>query len=170
MIITKNLSNEIDDQILTYHKVIDCIISNKTNDVVFVVGSWVSQVYENDKPQAKTNIAVHYDLWSYEYYDAGAQTVMDHPDWHENGPARPDPTFIWNPLTLSWVPPSELPLDDLKIEKWKEIKIARNTAEFGGFVWNGFAFDSTQISVIRISAQVQSAIISKMTQTPYSIN
>lgn len=168
MIITKNLQNDFDDQILTYHKIIDCIVDNKTTDVVFVVGSWVSQETENEKPLFKTNINVHYGQWTYEYYNAGIETVMAHPDWIGGGPVKPDASYIWNPLTLAWVPPAELPLDDLKVEKWEIIKSTRNTVEFGGFMWNGYQFQSTQMSVIRIGGQVQAAIISKMMTTPFS--
>lgn len=170
MIITKNLTNDFDDQILTYHKIIDCIVDEKSTDVVFVVGSWVSQENEIEKPLLKTNINVHYDQWSFEYYNIGPETVMGHPDWQGNGPPRPEPACTWNPITLDWVAPKPIPLDELKATKWNEIKVFRSATEFGGFEWNGYIFDSSQLSVVRIGAQSQAAIISKLMVTPYSID
>jgi len=67
------------------------------------------------------------------------------------------------------VPPSEIPLADLKLEKWDQIKYSRNLNEFGGFEWNGNRFNSSQISTIRINGQAQAAIVAKMTESPFSV-
>ena len=170
MIITKSIKNTIDDQILSYHEIVDCILNAKNSDVTLVVGSWVSELSKNEKPLLTTDIDVTYDKWLPEYYGTSSTTVMEHPEWNETGPKKPDPSYIWNPLSLEWVAPNAEPLDDLKTEKWNQIKLLRNIMEFGGFSWKNQIFDSGQLSLIRLGTTVQSAIISKITSVPFSIN
>ena len=43
-------------------------------------------------------------------------------------------------------------LQAVKTEKWNQIKMDRNKAEFGGFIFEGLKFDSDQISQGRILA------------------
>lgn len=43
-------------------------------------------------------------------------------------------------------------IDDVRRQKWEEIKLARNQFEFGGFTYNDWPFDSDQISQGRILA------------------
>ena len=170
MIITKSITNSHDNQILTYHEVVSCILNGESSDVTFEVGSWVSEQYKSEKPSLITNIDVIYEEWLPEYYSISSTTVMEHPDWIETGPQKPDPSYMWNPLSLEWVAPNAEPLDDLKTEKWNQIKLFRNIIEFGGFSWKNQIFDSGQLSLIRLGTTVQSAIISKITSSPFSIN
>ena len=170
MIITKDIKNSQDDQILSYHEVVSCILNQKSSDVTFVVGSWVAEQFKTEKPLLTTNIDVIYEEWLPEYYGIAATTIMQHPDWNETGPDKPDPSYIWNPLLLEWVAPGIEPIEELKIEKWDQIKLFRNMAEFGGFTWKDQVFDSGQLSLIRIGASVQQAIISKITSTAFSRN
>lgn len=65
-------------------------------------------------------------------------------------------TFYRYDLELgAWVDPR--PLHELQAEKWAEIKRNRDTAEFGGFTWDGSPFDSDAISQSRIQGAVQLA-------------
>lgn len=50
-------------------------------------------------------------------------------------------------------------LEDVKADKWKQIKQARNIEEFGGFEWDGSRFDSNAISQQRIAGAAQMAAI-----------
>lgn len=65
--------------------------------------------------------------------------------------------MVWSNEILNWVDTRNL--EDIKKSKWDEIKQARNTAEFGGFTWDGSQFDSDAISQQRISGAVQLAMI-----------
>lgn len=68
---------------------------------------------------------------------------------------RPSPEHQWDWATHAWVDPRSL--DDLKAERWAVIKAARDTAEFGGFTWDGSVFDSDLTSQSRIQGAVQLA-------------
>lgn len=50
-------------------------------------------------------------------------------------------------------------LEQCKNHAIKSIKSSREKAEFAGFVWNGFAFDSDAISQSRIQGAVQLALL-----------
>lgn len=64
----------------------------------------------------------------------------------------------------------EVTLNDLKSTKWLEIKQARNQAEFGGFTWDGSAFDSDPTSQSRIQGASQLATLALMNAQPFSID
>lgn len=46
-----------------------------------------------------------------------------------------------------------------KLEQWKKIKDARDTAEFAGFIWDNSTFDSDTVSQARIQSSTQLAMI-----------
>ena len=54
--------------------------------------------------------------------------------------------------SMTWV--DRRTLDDHKTRKWQEIKAARQSTEFGGFIWDGSVFDSDAISQSRIQGAV----------------
>ena len=58
--------------------------------------------------------------------------------------------FKFNYATKSWEDIRELSV--VKTSKWNQIKLERNKAEFGGFLWEGLKFDSDQVSQGRILA------------------
>lgn len=70
-------------------------------------------------------------------------------------PAKPDGYTEFNYSTLAWEDPRTL--TDHKMEKWAEIKQARDTFEYGGFAWDGSMFDSDAISQQRIQGLLQIA-------------
>jgi hypothetical protein len=52
-----------------------------------------------------------------------------------------------------------MPIVELKAAKWAEIKTARNTVEYAGFIWDNSTFDSDPVSQQRISGAVQLATL-----------
>ena len=73
-------------------------------------------------------------------------------------PPKPSDCHVFNYADRVWVDPRTL--DDLKAAKWAEIRLARDAADFNGFVWQGRRFDSDQISQGRITGAVQLAQMS----------
>lgn len=67
----------------------------------------------------------------------------------------PHPWMIWNDTQFCWVDGRDL--DEHKAFKWEEIKAARSTAEYAGFVWDGSTFDSDLVSQQKIMGAVQLA-------------
>lgn len=68
---------------------------------------------------------------------------------------KPSSNHTFNYTTKQWEDPRTL--DDLKGEKWRNIKFNRDGAEYGGFTWDGCVFDSDAISQQRIAGAVQLA-------------
>jgi len=60
----------------------------------------------------------------------------------------PTPYHIFNYDLKDWVDPRTL--DEIKAQKWAEIKSGRDSLEFGGFVFEGDVYDSDQVSQGRI--------------------
>lgn len=63
-------------------------------------------------------------------------------------PAQPSPYHIFNYDLKAWIDPRTL--DEIKAQKWAEIKAMRDQLEFGGFEFEGGAYDSDQVSQSRI--------------------
>lgn len=82
-------------------------------------------------------------------------------------PQAPSSVYVWNHVSNTWVDPRTLA--ELKDAKWQEIKEARNTQEFGGFIWDGSHFSSDITSQQRISSAVQLASISKNSGQPFTV-
>lgn len=74
---------------------------------------------------------------------------------HYEQPMQPGPHHVFDWAIKQWIDPRTL--QDLRDTKWTEIKRARSTAEYGGFVWDGSTFDSDAISQARIQGAVQLA-------------
>jgi hypothetical protein len=68
-------------------------------------------------------------------------------------PNKPSTWNTWDWETNTWT--DTRPLIAVKEAKWLQIKDARNSAEYGGFLWNGYVFDSDPVSQQRISGAVQ---------------
>lgn len=64
------------------------------------------------------------------YYSNGSFHVI---------PESPDPIMTFNYESLIWEDPRSL--EQLKTDKWAEIKTHRDAEEFGPFVYNGMTFD-----------------------------
>lgn len=61
--------------------------------------------------------------------------------------------FDWT--TKQWIDPRTL--DEIKQEKWNELKALRTEKEVGGFSWNNYAFDSDLASQQKIIGATQLA-------------
>lgn len=62
--------------------------------------------------------------------------------------SAPSQYHVFNYTTKEWYDPRTL--DELKTEKWTELKRQRDMFEFGGFTWNGGTYDSDRTSQSRI--------------------
>ena len=60
----------------------------------------------------------------------------------------PSPHHIFDYAFKQWVDPRTL--DEIKNQKWTEIKAQRTQLEFGGFIFEGHMYDSDQVSQGRI--------------------
>ena len=85
----------------------------------------------------------------------GCQAVEDTPEpnmYYQDGwvamPAQPTSYHIFNYDLKDWIDPRSL--DDLKAQKWAEIKAMRDQLEFGGFEFEDGIYDSDQVSQGRI--------------------
>lgn len=63
-------------------------------------------------------------------------------------PDSPSPSYVFNYETKHWV--DQRTLDEIKAQKWAEIKSERDSLEFGGFEFEGGVYDSDQASQGRI--------------------
>ena len=70
-----------------------------------------------------------------------------HPNWIPM-PPRPDGFNEFDYTTKQWIDPRSL--DDIKAQKWAEIKSQRDRLEFGGFEFEGNIYDSDRVSQGRI--------------------
>lgn len=69
---------------------------------------------------------------------------------------QPSPHHTFNYATKQWIDPRSL--DDLKAQKWAEIKIQRDQLEFGGFEFEGGVYDSDQVAQGRITGAAVAGI------------
>lgn len=71
-------------------------------------------------------------------------------------PAQPSPYFIFDYEIKQWIDPRSL--DEIKAQKWAEIKSERDILEFGGFEFDGGIYDSDQVSQGRITGAASAGI------------
>lgn len=71
-------------------------------------------------------------------------------------PAQPSPHFIFDYEIKQWVDPRSL--DEIKAQKWTEIKSQRDQLEFGGFEFEGGVYDSDQVSQGRIMGAASAGV------------
>ncbi|WP_159917879.1 DUF4376 domain-containing protein [Pantoea sp. 18069] len=83
----------------------------------------------------------------------GAQYVSAGRVW--DMPLRPSSAHIFDYTKKEWSDPRTLL--ELRAARWDEIKLARDAAEFGGFVWAGSRFDSDAVSQSRLRGAAQEA-------------
>ena len=75
--------------------------------------------------------------------------------------------FRWSNDSMSWI--DQRAFADLQAAKWKEIKAERAAREFGGYTWDGSAFDSDEQSQSRIMGAVQMAVLAAAAQQTFEI-
>lgn len=71
-------------------------------------------------------------------------------------PAQPTPYHIFNYDLRGWVDPRTL--DEIKAQKWAEIKSGRDSLEFGGFEFEGNTYDSDRVSQGRIMGAAAASV------------
>lgn len=82
------------------------------------------------------------------------KTVFDYWDGNEwvAPPEQPDMFHTFDYSSRLWIDPRTL--DEIKAQKWAEIKSERDRLEFGGFEFDGGIYDSDQVSQGRIMGAV----------------
>lgn len=73
--------------------------------------------------------------------------------WSEGGWVTPPPKpegiwYTFDYVSKQWIDPRSI--DDVKTQKWEEVKLQRDQLEFGGFEFEGNVYDSDQVSQGRI--------------------
>lgn len=71
-------------------------------------------------------------------------------------PAQPSPHFVFDYEIKQWIDPRTL--DEIKAQKWAEIKVVRDQLEFGGFEFDGGIYDSDQVSQGRIMGAAMAGV------------
>lgn len=71
-------------------------------------------------------------------------------------PKRPSMHHTFDYTTKQWINPRSL--DEIKAQKWAEIKSQRDQLEFGGFEFDGNVYDSDQVSQGRIMGAAAAGI------------
>ena len=102
----------------------------------------------------------------FEGIQAPETVYFDTPLWRDI-PPRPSPHHTWAWDSKTWAAPA---LDTLRAAQWKAIKIARSAFEFGGFTWDGSAFDSDSKSQSRIMGAAQLATLAQLAGEPFAID
>ena len=82
------------------------------------------------------------------YVEAGCVVEM---------PVKPSAHHVFDWAAKVWVDPRSL--QDLKDARWAEVRRERDSAEFGGFTWDGSRFDSDALSQQRITGAVTLAMM-----------
>ena len=72
-------------------------------------------------------------------------------------PVKPSVHHVFDWAAKDWVDPRSL--QDLKDARWAEVRRERDSAEFGGFSWDGSRFDSDALSQQRITGAVTLAMM-----------
>ena len=75
------------------------------------------------------------------YWDGGIQQFVELPD-------KPSKYHTFDYVIKEWIDPRSL--DEVKAQKWAEIKSERDRIEFGSFEFDGDIYDSDQVSQGRI--------------------
>ena len=102
----------------------------------------------NTPSDAKFVDDVDYVL-STDYFDAKSKKFVSIGD-----PPTHNHTFDYT--TKQWTDPRSL--DEIKAQKWAEIKSQRDRLEFGGFAFEGNVYDSDQVSQGRIMGAVSAGV------------
>lgn len=82
--------------------------------------------------------------------------------------AQPSSLHTINTDTLMWA--DRRTLDQVKAEKWEEIKAARDAAEHAGFTAGGYPYDSDAVSQQRITGAVTMAMLAMQAGQAFSID
>lgn len=95
-----------------------------------------------------------------EYHDLIAGTPV-------RKPLQPSQNHVFDYATKQWKDPRTI--EDLKSSKRAEIKQDRTQAEYLGFTWSSYVFDSDAVSQSRINGAVTLAMIAIQAAVPYEV-
>lgn len=105
------------------------------------------------------NAASHQDYIEVDYFTfekaSRVEGYVDKGEWYA-AEGKPSENHIYDYDLKDWIDPRTL--DDLKTQKWNEIKAERDILEFGGFEFEGGVYDSDQVSQARIMGASSSGI------------
>ena len=97
------------------------------------------------------NAASHHEYIEVDYCTfekaSRVEGYVDKGEWYA-AEGKPSETHIYDYDLKDWVDPRTL--DEIKAQKWAEIKSQRDQLEFGGFEFEGGVYDSDQVSQGRI--------------------
>ena len=97
------------------------------------------------------NAATHQDYIEVDYFTfekaSRVEGYVGKGEWHA-AEGKPSENHIYDYDLRVWVDPRTL--DEIKAQRWTEIKSGRAQLEFGGFEFEGNTYDSDQISQGRI--------------------
>ena len=79
----------------------------------------------------------------------------------------PSPNYEFNYEAYVWE--YKRSTDELKLQKWSQLKIDRDAFEFGGFTYAGNVYDSDQVSQARILTAVASGLTQSWTTADNSV-
>lgn len=113
-------------------------------------GEILQMIYANEETVVlntpKDGVAVEDPPESNMYYQDGWVAM----------PAQPTQHHIFNYDLKDWVDPRTI--DEIKAQKWTEIKSERDQLEFGGFEFDGDIYDSDQVSQGRIMGAASAGV------------
>lgn len=118
-------------------------IANKSN------GKFMAEVnLDNSTTYATDNLLI----------ETPPKTVLDYWDGHDwvTPPEQPDMFHIFDYGARQWIDPRSI--NEIKAQKWDNIKAQRDELEFGGFEFDGNIYDSDQVSQGRIMGAAAAGI------------
>lgn len=105
------------------------------------------------------NAAAHHEYIEVDYFTfekaSHVEGYVDKGKWYA-AEGKPSETHIYDYDLKDWLDPRTL--DEIKTQKWAEIKSQRDRLEFGGFEFDGNIYDSDQVSQGRITGAASAGI------------
>lgn len=105
------------------------------------------------------NVAALQDYIEVDYFifekASRVEGYVDKGEWYA-AEGKPSETHIYDYDLKDWIDPRTI--EDIKAQKWTEIKSQRDQLEFGGFEFEGNTYDSDQVSQGRIMRAVSAGV------------
>ena len=105
------------------------------------------------------NAAAHQDYIEVDYFTfekaSCVEGYVDKGEWYA-AEGKPSENHIYDYDLKDWIDPRTL--DEIKAQRWTEIKYERDSLEFGGFEYKGNVYDSDQGSQGRIMGAVLAGV------------
>ena len=105
------------------------------------------------------NAAAHQDYIEVDYFTfekaSRVEGYVDKGEWYA-AEGKPSENHIYDYDLKDWI--DLRTLDEIKTQKWAEIKSQRDRLEFGGFEFGGGVYDSDQVSQGRIMGAVSAGV------------